>query len=255
MIEGYHSTLELVDPARLQIDKRVQGTLWPGRVKKIAEEFDPAAVGEITVSQRKNGTQWVMDGQHRVAAAKLAGYTDKMAARVFTGLSLADEARLFVLKNNTKLPALVDRLFVAAEAGDDVALQVRKILDKHGWGLKDKHRVSAAGAIQSLAKLDVDEIHGVLDRTMTIITAAFDYAPESTNKIIVLGLGQVINKYPLTFRDPRAISVLVRLTPGEVLDHVATLRPAYGPTGAFSSWLIRQYNLGLSARNKLPSWE
>jgi hypothetical protein len=63
-------------------------------VEEIARDWDLVLADYILVSRRGDGSLWVIDGQHRVAAATLAGET-MMLARVFDGLTIEQEADMF----------------------------------------------------------------------------------------------------------------------------------------------------------------
>jgi hypothetical protein len=64
--------VELVEIDRLSIDKRYQRELNTRFVEQIATRWDWRLCGVIHVNQR-NGRMLVVDGQHRVEAAKIAG--------------------------------------------------------------------------------------------------------------------------------------------------------------------------------------
>ena len=82
----------------LTVDPVVQRTrLSEPKVRKIFANFNPDALGVITVSLRKDLTYVVLDGMHRVEAVRrLTDNTGTMAAHVLEGLSLAEEAEIFL---------------------------------------------------------------------------------------------------------------------------------------------------------------
>src|SRR3954470_15881352 len=88
----------------LVTDQTVQRSLDMRRVNEIVRTFHVEAVGTWTISEREDGTKHTIDGQHRTAALKVKGYDDdyEVPALLYTGLSRADEARMFREHNNTK---------------------------------------------------------------------------------------------------------------------------------------------------------
>lgn len=96
------------------IDPRVQRPENPIEINQIAKNFNPAALGTVTVSRRvvpagdgsdcalcgkstaKDHIEWVLvDGQQRRAASLKVGYDRQVHADLHDGLTLKDEARLF----------------------------------------------------------------------------------------------------------------------------------------------------------------
>ena len=65
----------------------------------IIKNWNELACKAINVSRRDDGSLWVLDGWHRVRAASQHGYTD-IFAEIHEGLTLRQEATLFVLLNN-----------------------------------------------------------------------------------------------------------------------------------------------------------
>lgn len=64
---------------------------------KIASEFDVTRVQVLTVSYR-DGKFYVIDGQHRLTAARVVGVTE-LPCIIHTGLTRADEALMFARQN------------------------------------------------------------------------------------------------------------------------------------------------------------
>lgn len=68
--------------------------------KDIVENFDPRAVGFITVSERKDGNFYIVDGVRRVSALLEKGY-EHWECIVHNDLTIEDEARIYTLKNKS----------------------------------------------------------------------------------------------------------------------------------------------------------
>jgi hypothetical protein len=144
-------------------DARVQRALDKNRVTAIADNFTMEAIGVLTLSARDDGTFSIIDGQHRYEALREKGYGNefKVTCRVFYGLSLANEAELFRLLNNTRKPQPIDLFRVRVIEGDETAVAISDMLGKLGWvitmaptGSEEYGAFRAVVAIEKIWKAD-----------------------------------------------------------------------------------------------------
>lgn len=196
--------------AGLIVDPNVQRSLDRGRVAKIAEDLDLSAVGVITVSHRGNGSYHVIDGQHRVEALRLAGGDgEKISCRIFDGLTIEDEARLFRLLNNTAKLQALDKFRVRVVEGEPVATAITQILAKHGWkiypALGDGH-FSAVVAAERIYNRD----QNAFERTLTTITRAWGHDYAGVDGRIFEGIGLVYARYGSAIDDSQLADRLAR---------------------------------------------
>lgn len=119
-------------PSELIIDPRVQRPRDENKLNKMIGEFDSDALGQITVSERADGTMIILDGQHRWLMVQIVGYVGGLNAKVFKKLTLEEEARLFRLLNNTTKAARLALFHVALTEGNPMALQINGVLRKYG---------------------------------------------------------------------------------------------------------------------------
>src|SRR5581483_8160255 len=137
-------TLEL-SAAQLSIDPRVQRIVDPRRVAEIAANWDDLYVGTITVSHRVDPLgikpeEWViLDGQTRWNALKKVCGTDTttctLPADVYTGLTLQEEAAMFLKHNNRKAVTPLDTFRIALVAQEEWAVNIRDIAAKYKWAV------------------------------------------------------------------------------------------------------------------------
>lgn len=104
----------------LNVDKSYQRQVVSvTKARAIARAFDFAACGYIVVVERSDGSLWVIDGQHRVEAARLRGDIEKLHAIVCKLPTVADEAALFRVLNTTRVNVMSSDLYRAnVTAGD-----------------------------------------------------------------------------------------------------------------------------------------
>jgi hypothetical protein len=104
-------------------------------VNKIVQQFDERLLGLPVVSVRDNGSCFVVDGQHRVAALARLGIPT-VECQVLRESDTKSEATLFVKVNTTKKGLSgVDKFFGLIEARNEAALSCNKLFRKYGWEL------------------------------------------------------------------------------------------------------------------------
>jgi hypothetical protein len=127
-----HGVALFVD--EIQVDLAVQRALMPARVRKLVASFDPILLGELLISQRPEGA-FVLDGHHRLQAAKNANGSgvQTVTCEVFKGLSKADEARLFMGRNDRANIAREARDRNLATSGDQPTLDIQMAAQSAGF--------------------------------------------------------------------------------------------------------------------------
>jgi hypothetical protein len=241
----------------LVVDPDVQRGLDIRRVNKIAEALDLDALGVVTVSHRANGNYHIVDGQHRVSAVKLAGgETEKILCRIFSGLSIEDEARLFRLLNNTAKPQALDLFRVRVIEGDPVAVDIDRIISAHGWKVMFSAHGGAFGAVAA-----AERIHrldpAALDKAVATLTRAWGHDDTATvDGRLVEGVGLVYARYGIAVEASELTDRLARSgTPAALLGKARTFRDTIGGTvtRAVAEIVVEMYNVRRKTK-ALPSW-
>lgn len=146
----------------LQIDDSYQRSLNGVSVKKMAKEFKPELVALPLVSVRPDGSMWVIDGQHRVAAAKLAS-VPTMDVRLVSGLTPAEEAQMFVDANiNTRRLTGANFFWASYRAQNPQILAIGQAYERYGYQIEQSR--NGASRSQASGKL-------VIKPSNTMITA------------------------------------------------------------------------------------
>jgi len=151
----------------LVIDRRVQRAPIKTRVNRIADNFNPDAVGVIIVSLRRDGSYVVIDGQHRVAAMVKLGM-EKMTVRclVFSDLELANEAWHFCRANDTRRIGPYDDFVKGVLSNDEECVKIKEILDgfrlKVGQSAKNGNVVCIT-TLRSIYRSSPDLLENVID--------------------------------------------------------------------------------------------
>ena len=192
------STFAFIDPTTLTTDIRVQRPLDMVRVNELALKFNADQLGTIIVSERADGSRVTIDGQTRLAAKSKVGNTSPVHAQIYTGLSLEQEASMFLADNNSKPVSALDKFLVRVTEGDTTANAITSILAAHGWRV---YKGGGDATIQAVAALERAYARGgangglVIGAVMESITKAWGYQFAGTNASIIGGLAEIFLRY------------------------------------------------------------
>ena len=248
----------------LTVDIRVQQPLREGKVREmLARGYDEGAAGTIEVSRRADGKLVVIDGQHRTETAKRAGATH-IVAKVWSGLTLAQEGHLFTYLNKKSNPTAVSTFKTRIVAGEDVPVNIAGIVEAQGWMITDnKNSKRAFSAVRTLE--DIYRSKGafktirpgsqVLSRTVAAVTGAWGTTNEASKGQIVAGVALFLIRYWDEADDKRLSAQLKKITPGQIEAEARAFRSSTGASPAIAHAYIvhREYNRNL--RTKLDRFQ
>ncbi|MBP8233117.1 MAG: ParB N-terminal domain-containing protein [Rhizorhabdus sp.] len=166
-----------IDPSyQRSIDNSTSQTL----IRKIAQFWDWGLFQPLVVARRADGTFWVVDGQHRLAAARLRNDMWDLPCVITQHFSPGDEAAAFVALNVQRKPLSRMDLFRAAlSAGDDTAVEIQHLIDKAGLSLATHSNPTAwkPGQLYNIGGIiKAHKVHGVKVTGMALRTLAKAFA-------------------------------------------------------------------------------
>ncbi len=134
--KGSLPVLQYCVPAQLAVDTLYQRDLdgvSRRLISDIARGWDWNLFQPLVVARRHDGTMYVVDGQHRLEAARLRGDIAQLPCVIFHPSDPADEAQVFVELNQRRRPLTAYALFNASlAAGDAHAESLQSILRSVG---------------------------------------------------------------------------------------------------------------------------
>ena len=255
---------EAVRLSDLSVDptvQRVEG-LDHKRVNDMAKDFDPRLLGTITVSLRENGSMIVLDGWHRIEAAKIAGYEEHVFATVYEGLTVEQEREIFVGVNASKQVSAVTKFVMRVGYEEPVAVALNNVLQAHGWrvGAGSSDGVfSAVVALEQIfrngAKMLPNGEHlDLVHRTIKTITAAWGYESAGASALMVKGIAKVYAVYGDDISQHDLIESLSRETPmiwtSRIRNTADIQKTAVDQTAAFV--FVMGYNKGKRTKGIEP---
>src|ERR1700756_4546158 len=139
---GRMPTLQFCRPYELHIDAAYQRDIMNGAsqalIRKIALSWNWDLCQPLVVSRRQSLTEqlFVIDGQHRLAAARLRGDIDQLPCVIVSYESAADEAASFVKLNQARRPLSKIEIFKADIAsGNPEASAIASALADEGLAI------------------------------------------------------------------------------------------------------------------------
>lgn len=161
-----------IEKHKLQVDYSYQRDTKAEKIKAIRSSWSYVACGAISVSERDDGSYYVIDGQHRVLAAMARSDISHLDCMVFQLNSSREEAIGFLAAQVQRKPVTASEKFKAEiVAGDKDAIFIANLLNSSGYKISDSQhggKVRCIGALLSCVRADRE----VMARAWPAVVAA-----------------------------------------------------------------------------------
>lgn len=151
---------QMISKSLLQVDHTYQrDNVSDNRVLEIASNWWWVAFGSLTVAQRRDGSYWIIDGQHRWLAANKRTDVDKLPCVVFICEEKKNEAEGFSGANTLRGPvSMYHRYRCDLIRENPDAMAVRDMIESFGYtvsrsGNRPK-QIACVGAITKAHRKD-----------------------------------------------------------------------------------------------------
>lgn len=160
-------------PSETTVDHRYQRDLDKRRAEAMSREYNPNLVGVPVVSRRGDGSIVRLDGQHRLAAACMAGHGDApILMEMHDGLSLREEAELFLRLNGGRTAVgAIDKYRARLEAQEPTAMEIQAILKRVQCRIV---KAPVKGGVMAVQAVETVFHRGNLEPTMRALYAWLD---------------------------------------------------------------------------------
>lgn len=164
--EGYRVPIE-----QLKIDEDYQREIEEAHVERLLRDFEPLLVGTLAVSLRDDGEMYVLDGQQRLQVFHRLGFGErKVDAKVWVGLTQAEEAKVFLGLNSGKTINAANRLRARKTAGERVAAEVDAAVTEAGFEVDYRngavpYRIAAVTSVEAVYEAAGGLERGGFERT------------------------------------------------------------------------------------------
>lgn len=250
-----HATRPLL-VAELHVDHPVQRGLNRRRATQmftVIGGYNQALAGPLDVSQRSDGTYWVMDGQHRLEVAKLAGKT-QVVCEVYRGLTRDQENLFFRLKNDTRLrvrSTALELWWSAFEGHDPAVLEQAGIIGSYGYevahsGSRESMKtgtnvIAAIGAIQEMYTKGGPEW---LRRVLGFLSDVFPDDKDAIRNEMLQGSFDFLREFGDQVRYDQLCYKLRLVTATKLLAEANNISEYSARRTRVAEWLRRAYNKG-----------
>ncbi len=239
--------LEMLNKEVLQIHPAYQREVIPLKVTQITANWSWVGLGAIVVAER-SGEFWVIDGQHRVLAAKRRSDITHLPCVVFKTSDIKQEARGFVDLNTGRKPVtILAKMRAMKVAGDAISIYVTDICEALGLEIvkNAKHvgQIGAVGWMMTRASEDKERFCACMELASELSRA--DSVPVSGK--LLAGLWYINANVPMGLADKR-LSRRIREKGAIALVLAATKASAYfagGGDRVFADGMLSELNKGL----------
>jgi hypothetical protein len=247
------------------VDLKVQRQLNEKRAHEIAEDLQPHALGLLIASKREDGHTYVLDGQTRISACRIANYDGLLATRLFTGLTLKEEASLFLAHNNSRSVMAVDRFKVRITEEEPMALSINKVLKAYGLHVEWANNESL-GIISAIATLEKvykgagvrpeGEYPDLLDKVVRTLHRAYGERNDRAtySRVMMEGLGILIATFGSRINYDRLVYVLQGQVPRQIAAQTRSLKDAKGGTLGVCASEVFHKHYNHRYKSKLPEF-
>ncbi len=249
--------------SKIRIDPTYQRDTVPRWVNRLVANWDRYSIGMICVSLRDDGFYYVLDGQHRFAAAVELGI-DLLPAEIWHRLAIPDEARIFVARNDTRPVRLIDKFLASVKGGEPDQCEILKIVHAAGWEINRDTRdgnVRAVGVLERIYGASPDDTKerrpDHLRSTLETVRRAWGLDQDGVAGFLLDGLGRVFIRYDDQINGDQLVRKLSKYDggPTALVGRSKTLRGMVRSTvpSCVAELIVETYNRGLRTK-KLAAW-
>ena len=203
-------------PSLLNVDHSYQRTVTDAEIKKILDEWNYDLVRPPMVSQRIDGSYWIVDGQHTSAVWSVHENNAPIKCRVCKDLTHDEEVELFLQQFGVaKTVSLLDKVRAKYNRGDLAEIEMVNAVNAAGVEInytmaKGKNKTMAVGAcLNGVKRLGPWRFTSAL----SILRDAFDGDKYSLGACFINGIVELYDVNEGQFERSRLVSALGKKDP------------------------------------------
>jgi hypothetical protein len=241
----------------MRVSPKAQREFRKAHAESLAADFDLEGLGYPVVNHR--GSEfWIIDGQHRVAALKLNGFDDddRIQCETYEGLTEAEEAEMFLRRDERKRIGTFDRFRISLVAHREEESDIERIVRAQGYKIargKGEGCISAVGALRFAYGLGP----ATLGRAVRILGGAFNGNPDGFSAELIQGMALVCQRYDGQLDEDRAVTRLAQLAGGTITlqrkSYALKVKTGHRKDHCVAAAIVETLNGGRGGQ-KMESW-
>ena len=228
------------------------------RAQRMADNFDPDAMGAIIVAELPDGRYHCIDGQHRLKAAWiwLLDPTQKVPCIVVKAKTTKEAADLFMKINGAmrKGPNPIAKFKISVAAEYDEQTAVNKLLEGLGYRIAADGRDGAIGAVTVCVGIYKKYGLPALREALLVIQGCWGREGNSTKAAMIKGFVELFDMHDIAINQAHLVTAVTsNVTPEQLLvkAHSNRNQNQKSMTWNVARQLETIYNKGLKAKEKL----
>lgn len=240
----------------LETDFSYQSPVNEAQVSTIVRNFDGKALHTIVVSEREDGTYWIVDGQHRVVALIRLGRSS-IKCTVHTDLTVTDEAEMYRKINERKMKSKNAFAKADLKSGVPYAVEIDYLVRKSGFLVDYEKRGRSSNSLKAYEslrrvydKLGAEHLHD----TLIIGKDIFGGTYSEMQGWVIEGLAEFLNAFP-EFDEKRMKEKMSGISFAEIkkMNNQKKVEIGKSPKKSLPFTLVNIYNKRLSKDKQLDA--
>lgn len=248
--------LQWVKADVLNVNPVAQREFIPSWGQWLLDNFDIDKMQMPHVNRRKDGSLFIMEGQHTVwAYRQWVGEGQQIQVWLYEGLSEPEEAEQFISLNHKKGIQALPQFRASVTAGRKTECDIDRIVRANGCSVSKSKGDDCISAVTTLVTIYERFGGPVLGRTIRVIRASF--VDGGYERPVLLGIAQVLARYAGEIDEDHLVKKLSGIRNGwkGLVQRTANLKAAHGvsQTEAAAAAVVEFYNAGRGGV-KLMTW-
>jgi hypothetical protein len=193
---GKPPVLAMVPISAIYVDHNYQRELKDKHVAKILGGFSWAKFGALVLAVQKDGRFSVVEGQHRLEAARLHPQVHEVPAVIVEMVDMAGESQCFLAINRDRIAVTsIEQYWAGLTAGDADCATIARVLNAAGCdivpeaGASAPHLTNAVGAMGRAIKRSGEE---AVRRALLILRAAWPKDAKALRGTLISAVSRLV---------------------------------------------------------------
>lgn len=230
---------------------------------RLAADLDLDKLGYPVLNHR-DGSFWILDGQHRIYAMKQNGFEKyDLSCEVYEDLTDAEMADIFIGRDTRRAISPFDKFHIACTAGYPRETSIRRAVETQGAKISREKKEDCITAVGAIGKVFDTSGGGhlgevVLGQVVRTIKSGLAGDLNAFDRYVIEGVGLIYNRYNGKTNEKHLAGALSASQHGAggILRRAKSQQERTGNqlTHCVAATVVDLYNKQSSKSGRLPSW-